>query len=233
MPTIDERPSRQRKEKDAAQERQEVKNPIHERIKKRREEKGISRAKLAYRCGVTQQAVYGWEETGAMPSFHRLLRIAEVLETTTEWLSAGIDVNVPLASKYCLVRLLGIEGEGGSAVNYHDEVGELKDDEYSFAYRRDFLKRLGVSPEYCRVFLTEDSSMNLGHQLLVDTKQQALEDGKVFLLDTPAGHQVRRLYLQLDGMVRVRADRPEVPEQLVPASAVKVVGRVVAFQGAL
>jgi transcriptional regulator with XRE-family HTH domain len=206
---------------------------IHDRIKRCREKGGLSRVQLAEKCGVTQQAVYGWEELSAMPSFHRLKTIAEVLKTTTEYLSAGIDVNVPLAEKYTLVRLLGTDKEGGIAVQHHHEVGSLADDHNSFAYRRDFLRTLGVAPEYCRVYINQDDSMTLGSQLLIDLKQTELQDDKVFLLDTPAGLKVRRLFIQIDGMVRVCADRANVPEQLVPASAVKLIGRVVAQQGAL
>jgi transcriptional regulator with XRE-family HTH domain len=206
---------------------------IHDRIKRRREELELSRVQLGDLCGVTQQAVYGWEELKAMPSYHRLKTIAEVLKTTTEYLSAGIDVNVPLAEKYTLVRLLGTDKEGGIAVQHHHEVGGLADDHNSFAYRRDFLHTLGVAPEHCRVFINEDDSMNMGSQLLIDLKQTELKDDKVFLLDTPAGLKVRRLFIQLDGMVRVCADRANMPEQLVPATAVKTIGRVVAQQGAL
>jgi transcriptional regulator with XRE-family HTH domain len=206
---------------------------IHDRIKRRREEQGLSRAQLAKKCKVTPQAVYGWEELGAMPSFNRLKTVAEVLKTTSEYLSGGIDVNVPLAEKYTLVRLLGTDKEGGIAVQHNIEVGGLADDQYSFAYRRDFLQQLGVSPEACRVYMTTDDSMNLGQQLLVDTSQKNLQDDKVFLIDTPAGLKVRRVFIQIDGQVRVCADRANVPEQLVPASAVKPIGRVVAQQGAL
>jgi transcriptional regulator with XRE-family HTH domain len=206
---------------------------IHSRIKTLRENAGMSRATMAERCKVTQQAVYGWEELGATPSHNRLRTIAEVLNTTTEYLSSGIDVNVPLAQKYTLVRLLGTDKEGGSAVNFHDEVGGLVDDVHSFAYRRDFLARLGVAPEHCRVYMAENSGMRLGEQLLIDTSQTAIENDKVFLLDTPAGVQVRRLHIQLDGSVRVIADDAGVPQQVVPSEVIKLIGKVVAHQGAL
>jgi transcriptional regulator with XRE-family HTH domain len=206
---------------------------IHQRIKRRREELRMSRADLGNKVGVSQQAVYGWEENDAQPSYHRLKLIADALKTTVEWLSAGIDVNVPLAAKYCLIPRLGSRREGDGLVDYHNEVGDLKDDENTFAYRRDLLEQLGVEAQWCRVFVSTDDSMALGQQLLIDLKQSQLEDGKVFLLDTPAGLKVRRLYMQIDGMVRVRADRPDVPEQLVSRDAVKVIGRVVAFQGVL
>lgn len=120
-------------------------------------------------------------------------------------------------------------------MDYHNEVGDLIDDEYTFAYRREFLQRLGVTPQECRVYMRSagDDSMDLGEQLLVDVAHKDLADGKVFLLDTPAGLQVRRLFLQIDGQVRVCADGRNVPEQLAPASAIKVIGRVVAHQGAV
>lgn len=210
---------------------------IHERILHLRRELGLSRAQLGLKCGVTQQAVYGWEEDGAVPSRHRMPKVAEALKTTVEWLSAGIDVNVPLAAKYTLIPLLGTHCREGSDVQHHDEVGDLLDDHNSFAYRRDFLRELNVQPDWCRVYLLDkhDKSMTLGHQLLVDTNPEhaQIEDGRVYLLDTPAGCQVRRLYLQIDGQVRVRADRAEVPEQTVALAALKVLGRVVAHQGTL
>lgn len=195
----------------------------------------MSRADLATAVGVTWQSVYDWEEKSAMPAYHRLKKVASALKTTVEWLSAGIDVNVPIAAHYTLIPLLGTEREGGRDVQHNTEVGDLEDDHYTYAYRRDFLEKLGVKAESCRVFMLDenDDSMNLGQQLLVDTQQTRIEDRKVYLLDTPAGHQVRRLFVQLDQKVRVQADRRDIPEQIVSPEAVKVIGRVVAFQGRL
>jgi transcriptional regulator with XRE-family HTH domain len=205
---------------------------IHERIKNRRIELGKSRAELGELVGVTQQAVYFWEEKNAVPSYHRLKKIAFVLDATVEWLTAGIDVNVPIAANYILIPLLGTErDQGGQQVQHHEEVGDLADDNNSFAYRRDLFEQLGVKPEWCRVFMTSDDSMNLGNQMLVDLQQAVVQDNKVFLLKTPAGHQVRRLYLQIDGTVRVQADRRNIPEQVVAADALQIVGRVIAHQG--
>jgi transcriptional regulator with XRE-family HTH domain len=205
---------------------------IHERIKSQRIKEGLSRAELAKECGVTQQAVFAWEESEAMPSFHRLQKIAFVLKATVEWLTIGIDVNVPIAANYILIRRLGTESDiGGSAVQHHQEVGDLLDDHNSFAYRRDLLAQLGLKAEWCRVFMALDDSMNLGNQMLVDLEQTKVQDRKVFLLETPAGYQVRRLYLQIDGSVRVCADKDDIPEQVAPAAAIRIVGRVVAHQG--
>ena len=205
---------------------------IHQRIRLRRDELKMSRTDFGRECGVSPQAIYGWE-TDTIPTQRRLHKIAATLNTTVEWLTAGIDVNVPLAAKYSLIPLLGHNKEGDKGVNYHDEIEDFKDDEHTFAYRKDFLQSLKVRPECCRVYLAEDDSMALGDQLLIDLEQTGLDDGKVYLLDTPAGYKVRRLYSQVDGTVLVRADRPDVPEQRASAAALTIVGRVIAFQGRL
>jgi hypothetical protein len=128
--------------------------------------------------------------------------------------------------------LLGTDLEGGGDVQYHDEVGDLKDDSNSFAYRRDFLDGLGVKPEWCRVVLG-DEHMFLGNQLLVDLQQREIIGGRVYVIKSPAGPIARRLHVQLDQKIRVLADDPAIPEQIVPPEAVQVIGRVVAFQGTL
>lgn len=208
---------------------------LHQRIQARREELGMSRQDFADACGVTWSAVQAWENA-ATPSLKRLKKIAEVLNTTPEWLSGGIDVNLPISGKYAFIPLLtppDATSPGDSDVNYHDEVGALTDDSNTYAYRRDYLAQIGVKPQDCRVFLTLDDSMALGGQLLVDRSQTTVADGRVYLLSTPIGLLVRRLYIQLDGTLRVKADRADVPEQVMPADAAKVLGRVVAFQGSL
>lgn len=133
---------------------------------------------------------------------------------------------------YTLIPLLGTEPEGGGDVQYHSEVGDLKDERNTFVYRRDFLEQLGVSPEWCRV-VRGDEHMNLGTQLLVDLQQKEIENDRVYVIKSPSGPIVRRLFVQLDHKVRVLADRPGIPEQIVPPEAVHVLGRVVAFQGTL
>lgn len=210
---------------------------IHTRIQKRRLELGLSLQELAEQVGVSWQSVYNWElpeeKKGRAPARQRIAQVAAVLKTSTEWLTAGIDVNVPIRGKYAFIPLIDLTNQGGGDVKYHDEVGDLDDANNTYAYRRDYLEQLGVKPAACRVFLAPDDSMALGEQLLVDLAQRQVIDAKVYLLGTPVGAIVRRLYVQLDGTVRVRADRPDIPEQVLPLAALRVLGRVVAFQGAL
>lgn len=56
--------------------------PLHEEIRARRKDCGLSQEKLAELMGVSRQAVAKWESGQSAPSTENLLRLADVLGTT-------------------------------------------------------------------------------------------------------------------------------------------------------
>lgn len=67
------------------------------RIKRLREERGMSQKQLADRLGVRKQSVSNWENENAMPSMDRFLAMVELFHTTPNYMlgyeiNAGIDV---------------------------------------------------------------------------------------------------------------------------------------------
>ena len=62
---------------------------IGERITALRKECGISQARLADLMGVSRQAVSKWEKGQTSPDTLNLIRLAEVLNTETEYLATG------------------------------------------------------------------------------------------------------------------------------------------------
>lgn len=60
-----------------------------ENLRKLREEKGISQAKLAEKLGISQMAVYGYETGIRVPNVLLACCIAEALGTTVENLVNG------------------------------------------------------------------------------------------------------------------------------------------------
>jgi transcriptional regulator with XRE-family HTH domain len=65
---------------------------IHDRIRLRRKELGISAAELARRCGVKTQAVQQWESAGEKATTPRrpmVTKIARILRITDEWVEWG------------------------------------------------------------------------------------------------------------------------------------------------
>ena len=62
---------------------------IGERITALRKECGMSQARLADLMGVSRQAVSKWEKGQTSPDTLNLIRLAEVLNTETEYLATG------------------------------------------------------------------------------------------------------------------------------------------------
>lgn len=63
---------------------------IHQRIRKLREDKGLSQESLGKAAGVTYQSVQEWEQAdGTAPSRKRLKKVADALGVTEQYLLSG------------------------------------------------------------------------------------------------------------------------------------------------
>ena len=66
-----------------------AKSPITARIDAKIAEKGISKAKFYEDCGITSASYSQWNTGKTAPKMKNLVKIAEYLDTTTEYLFAG------------------------------------------------------------------------------------------------------------------------------------------------
>ncbi|MGZ8317564.1 MAG: XRE family transcriptional regulator [Telluria sp.] len=212
---------------------------IHQRIRERRTELGLSQADLAALVGVSQSAVQLWEKEdrdgGTAPQRKRLDLLAGQLKVSAEWLLSGNSANVidqkQEGRKYAFIaRYQSRFQTKGRQVDHHIEIDNVEGED-TFAYRRDWLDKRGLSPHSLRVYEAADDSMLLGDQMLVDITARNVVNNKPFLLDGAAGPRVRRLFVRYDGQVILRADNPAFPEEVAPMDALDIVGQVVAFSG--
>lgn len=100
------------------------------RLRKAREDKGLSKAELARRIGVTRQAVTMWESGNAEPTAENLRNLAINLDVEHDWLSTG------RRGKPGVVSGLQLHGEVAGGVWV--EIPESQDMEY---------KRVPVAPD--------------------------------------------------------------------------------------
>lgn len=64
---------------------------IHERIRQRRRELGLTQQALADKAGVNRVTVTGWEKGDYQPNGVNLQELAEALETDARWLTDGVE----------------------------------------------------------------------------------------------------------------------------------------------
>lgn len=211
---------------------------IHSRIKARRVELGLDLKTLADQLGMAYQTLQQWERPdelgGTAPSRKNIKKVADQLKTTVIWLTDGIGATVDPNDKYAFIPRYDGAGNRGPSVKFHDEIADHGEASDTYAYRKDYLAELGVDAASCRVVITNDDSMALGRQLLVNLAECAPVSGKVYALATANGVMVRRLMLLTDGRIELRADHQGVSVETYDAARmVPVIGRVIAFQGTL
>lgn len=62
---------------------------LSERITEQRRIRGWSQEELAYRLGVSRQAVSKWESSRSTPDLERIIQMSELFGVTTDWLLKG------------------------------------------------------------------------------------------------------------------------------------------------
>jgi len=74
-----------------------VKRKIAKRIRSARQARGISKAELARRSGVSNSAIMRWEEEINEPPIHRLMQVARELDYSLGWFLQDLDPGIETA----------------------------------------------------------------------------------------------------------------------------------------
>lgn len=178
---------------------------IHIRIKKLREKLGLSMEQLAERIPVSWQTVQQWENGKTAPKRARLEAVAKALNTTPEFLSVG-PVADPDTDEFVSVRRLDVRVSAGNGelVLSDDEKGRL-------AFRADFLRAAGATPEQTVSVSVKGDSMEPlipdGAVILVNRAATSIINGKVYAFRMRGELLVKRLYRGNGGFIA----RPENP----------------------
>jgi transcriptional regulator with XRE-family HTH domain len=69
------------------------KETLGQRIQRLREKQGLSASELARRVDVTPTAVWNWENDNTQPRYLTLIRIAEVLGVSADFLETGSEID--------------------------------------------------------------------------------------------------------------------------------------------
>lgn len=227
---------------------------IHDRIQSKMAELGLKQADLMRVTGAGRATISSWVNGPSMPRGEYLLKVANVLNTSPEWLLKGQEPATRLSSTelaqvaFNLVAApnaqmieIPIYSVKASCGNGHENLHEEITDYMRFDPA--WLKMQGIttSPAKLRIiFATEMSmwpSIEPDSILIVDTSDvdpSALRTGKIYVFQYAYELRVKRVFVSVDGKsIRLCSDNPDkskFPEEVITpeqANSISFVGRVV------
>lgn len=213
---------------------------LWERLRVARAHAGISQVQVAKECGIERASVSQWEarepEKRTTPGITRLRAYEKLTGAPLSWLMDDESDLTPdwkarvheTALEYATsprdlasieIPIVGIENGRPGA---------------SLLFRPGSLEKRGVKSAYAEIHQAPDDAMSpridKGDSILVDGKDTAVQDGRVYLVEWAGVELVRMLFRELDGSVRlVAANRaPEFRDRTarIGDEGFNIVGRV-------
>jgi phage repressor protein C with HTH and peptisase S24 domain len=135
---------------------------------------------------------------------------------------------------YTLVPRLQVQASAGpGAVGFAEEQGQFDDPGNILAFRRDWLRRIGVAPQAARALTARGDSMEPtihdGDILLADTSVEHIVDNGIYVLVLAGLLLLKRVHPTRDGSVTLISDNPLYPQEIVPVHEIPdlvVAGRI-------
>jgi transcriptional regulator with XRE-family HTH domain len=207
---------------------------IGERLKKAREEQGLTQEQLGREVGVTRAAISQWEAGQVEATLSKLGAAAKRLETNLGRLLTGEEPRPARArGRAPSGAVPAVDGIITEMVDGDGMKSAAADDWWRLP--PSVLRNLLCNPVGAKIFHMRGASMeptiNRGAYILVDVSQNTPHDGQVYVINNGISFVVKRLHIHRSAkdkqMVDLSADSSTHTTTL-PISRVKIVGLVIA-----
>ena len=176
------------------------------RLRKAREEAGLSRVEAARRVGIAENTIYRHESGRSFPRSETLTSLAREYGRSVGWFLGEVPADTQPAWRLPPVPTTGLETDVGvtdlPVIATAAGSGAFRYDEsprYWMPFRQDLLVAKGVNPGQSRLVEVRGDSMGPmvkdGALVIVDASKFGLWDGHIYLMSAGVeGVVVRRVY---------------------------------------
>jgi len=208
---------------------EKINTPIGLRLRTLRGE--LSRDDFSKLVGVHKNTLGNYERGDRLPEFDFLEKLKAATGVNLDWVISGDGDQKSIDSEFTLVPRLDVSASAGDgAENQLEHTVEM------LAFRRDWLRQMGISTKTAHVLTARGDSMDPtirdGDTLLVDTGIDTVVDEGIYVLLLYGQLFVKRLERQIGGAVVLRSDNPSIRDRIVSHAELPeltVAGRVVWF----
>ena len=182
---------------------------LGDRITKRQKDLHLNNVDVSQAVGVSKVAVGKWKRNDSEPSSVNLERLADVLETTTDFLLYG-DAR-GLAS----LADVGIPFFESVDVGFRPDSGEvhLEVEEKMVSINRDIASKAGADIDKCFSYVIDDDGMSdriaANSICVADSSKKEVKDGKIYCFRHGVIRRTRYLYRLPDGSLLIRSHNTE------------------------
>ncbi|HHC6517200.1 TPA: XRE family transcriptional regulator [Vibrio parahaemolyticus] len=189
---------------------------LGQRIERLRTERKLTKKSLAKILNVSGTTIGQWEKGEIIPRDDKIERLAQYFDVSFEWLRVGID-------KELLVNKL--KGQAILIKPYASNLPDLIFD----------LRELPQEHSDCLVYVKMDGDsggdvLPVGCTIIIDTKDNNIKDGKIYLLEYQSYLTVRKLSFTSTGVRLLPLELMKGKEEVVTfqtLSQMNIIGRVI------
>lgn len=186
---------------------------------------------LSRETGIAPSTLSGYRK-GSIPSADVALRLADAMGVEVRWLVSGEGPQEPaekFADQYTTVRRYEVRAGAGTGL-----VATAEDVTEELSFRRDWLRRIGMTPQNAGLITAQGDSMHPtipdGAMLLIDLSIRDVRNGYIYVVVKDGSLLVKRVQTKMDGSVVLISDNPVYEREELPANQVAelhIAGRVV------
>ncbi|WP_435101058.1 LexA family transcriptional regulator [Arhodomonas sp. AD133] len=195
---------------------------------------------IEQQTGIAQSLVRKYLNARSIPGADKLVALAQVTGVSLTWLATGegsqevtpspaSQANTEIVDEYALIPRYDVHVSAG-----HGAVVEREQEVQRLAFRKDWLRREGFTPDNLVLVTAMGDSMEptIGEDdlILVDTSRNEVRDDSIYVLQVDGETFAKRLQRDWSGGVWIRSDNPQYHDQHVGPDDyknLKIVGRVV------
>lgn len=211
---------------------------IGNRVVELRKKQGLARPALAEKLGVSLSALQNWEINQTEPQATKIIELADLLETTTNYLLHGIEeeeCEKPVLAAPTFVDDDFVWVDDFRDVRVSAGFGAFNEEQYpdQTKVERAWLIARGLNAANCAMFTVNGESMyptlKDGEEIIVDRSKKELHEGKIYVLNHQGSMWVKKVQIDFNGIELISDNKSYRPIKLTAeeANELIVIGQVV------